>query len=147
VSDPVIDELYARTEGNPFFTEQLVATMVSAAEGVLSRGAALPARLAELLLGRVASCSGTAGTVLSAQAVASRPLNEELLGAVSGLDVDTIRWTARADDCSDARRRRYPRRGATAARPAGRGGGSRAAARRAGRVARTHGQGAAGGRK
>ena len=91
VSAPVVDELYARAEGNPFFTEQLVAAMVSSPDGVLGPGAALPARLAELLLARAAGCSETAGTVLSALAVAGRPLSEELLEAVSGLDVDAVR--------------------------------------------------------
>jgi DNA-binding CsgD family transcriptional regulator/tetratricopeptide (TPR) repeat protein len=90
-SASIVDELYARAEGNPFFTEQLVAAMVGSTDGVLGRGAALPARLTELLLARVAGCSETAGTVLSALAVAGRPLSEELLGAVSGLDVDAVR--------------------------------------------------------
>ena len=37
---PVVDELYARAEGNPFFTEQLVAAMVGAPDGVLGPGSA-----------------------------------------------------------------------------------------------------------
>jgi hypothetical protein len=47
----VVDELYARAEGNPFFTEQLVAaTLADASEGgLLQAPAGLPARLAELL--------------------------------------------------------------------------------------------------
>ena len=71
----VVDELYARTEGNPFFTEQLVAA--AAPEGVLGLGVGLPARLAELLVTRAARCSDTARTVLSALAVAGRPLGED----------------------------------------------------------------------
>jgi hypothetical protein len=90
-SAPVVDELYSRTEGNPFFTEQLVAVMVGSPDGVLGRGAALPRRLAELLLARAAGCSGAARTVLSALAVAGRPLSEDLLGDVSGLDIDVVR--------------------------------------------------------
>jgi DNA-binding CsgD family transcriptional regulator/tetratricopeptide (TPR) repeat protein len=90
-SAPVVDELYARAEGNPFFTEQLVAAIVSAPDGVLGPGGALPRRLAELLLTRAATCSETARTVLSALAVAGQPLSEELLEAVSGLDVDAVR--------------------------------------------------------
>jgi DNA-binding CsgD family transcriptional regulator/tetratricopeptide (TPR) repeat protein len=86
----VVDELYARAEGNPFFTEQLVSAMVGSPDGVLRHGAALPARLGELLLARAAACSETAGTLLSALAVAGRPLNEDLLEAVSGLDVDAV---------------------------------------------------------
>ena len=90
-SAPVVDELYARAEGNPFFTEQLVAAMVGSRDRVQSPGVALPARLAELLLARAAGCSDTAGKVLSALAVAGRPLNEDLLEEVSGLDVDAVR--------------------------------------------------------
>jgi predicted ATPase len=146
-SAPVVDELYARAEGNPFFTEQLVATMVSAPDGVLGRGPALPRRLAELLLARVAGCGEAAGTVLSALAVAGRPVSEELVEAVSGLDVDTVRAGLR--ELSTARLLAdgvTGRRAAAAACPAGRGGRSRDAARRAGYIPRTHGQGAAGGR-
>jgi predicted ATPase len=87
----VVDELYARAEGNPFFTEQLAAAVVGSPGGVLRPGAALPARLAELLVARAARCTGPARTVLSALAVAGRPLGEDLLPAVSGLDVDDVR--------------------------------------------------------
>jgi DNA-binding CsgD family transcriptional regulator/tetratricopeptide (TPR) repeat protein len=90
-SASVVDELYARAEGNPFFTEQLVAAVVGSSGGALRPGVALPARLAELLVARAARCSGAARTVLSAMAVAARPLGEDLLGAVSGLDVDDVR--------------------------------------------------------
>ena len=85
----VVDELYARAEGNPFFTEQLVAA--ASPEGVLGSGVGLPARLAELLVARAGRCGGAARTVLSALAVAGRPLGEDLLGAVSGLDLDGVR--------------------------------------------------------
>src|SRR5271165_7067404 len=53
----VVDELYARAEGNPFFTEQLVAAALSEADqGGLRVPAGLPARLAELLTcGRAAA--------------------------------------------------------------------------------------------
>ena len=85
----VVDEMYARTEGNPFYTEQLVAA--AAPEGVLGLGVGLPARLAELLVTRAARCSDTARTVLSALAVAGRPLGEDALGSVSGLDVADVR--------------------------------------------------------
>jgi ATP/maltotriose-dependent transcriptional regulator MalT len=90
-STPVVDELYARAEGNPFFTEQLVAAVVGSSGGVLRPAVALPARLAELLVARAARCGGAARTLLSALAVAGRPLGEDLLGAVTGLDVDDVR--------------------------------------------------------
>ena len=50
VPQGMVDELYARAEGNPFFTEQLVAAaLVSPAESGLDVPTALPGRLAELL--------------------------------------------------------------------------------------------------
>ncbi len=86
---PVIDKLYARTEGNPFFTEQLVAA--ASPDGGLGAAAGLPARLAELLVTRTARCAGAARTVLSALSVAGRPLGEDLLEAVSGLEIEDVR--------------------------------------------------------
>jgi len=72
----VIDELYARAEGNPFFTEQLVAAAQAGAdpetEGGLRVPAGLPARLAELLTARADRCAGDARAVLAALAVAGR---------------------------------------------------------------------------
>ncbi len=91
VPSAVVDELYARAEGNPFFTEQLVAAMAGALPGVPRPGVALPVRLAEQLVARAGRCGGAAKAVLVALAVAGRPLGEDLLGAVSGLDVDGVR--------------------------------------------------------
>ena len=51
----------------------------------------MPAELAELLVTCAARCGGAAQTVLSTLAVASRPLGEDLIGAVSGLDADHVR--------------------------------------------------------
>jgi ATP/maltotriose-dependent transcriptional regulator MalT len=86
---PVIDELYARTEGNPFFTEQLVAA--ASPDGGIGSAAGLPGRLAELLVTRTARCAGAARTVLSALSVAGRPLGEDMLETVSGLAVEDVR--------------------------------------------------------
>jgi DNA-binding CsgD family transcriptional regulator/tetratricopeptide (TPR) repeat protein len=93
VSARVAAELYLRAEGNPFFTEQLVAAALTgkAGEGVLSLPAGLPARLAELLVARAARCTGDAREVLAGLAVAGRPLTEDLLGAVTGLDTEAMR--------------------------------------------------------
>jgi DNA-binding CsgD family transcriptional regulator/tetratricopeptide (TPR) repeat protein len=89
----VVDELCARTGGNPFFTEQLVAAALAdgAAEGGWDVPAGLPARLAGLLAARAARCAGDARTVLDALAVAGRPVDEDLLGAVTGLDAGAMR--------------------------------------------------------
>ena len=87
----VAEELYARAEGNPFFTEQLVAAaMAGTAHGGLRVPAGLPARLAELLAARAARCTGDARAVLAGLAVAGRPLTEDLVGAVTGLDVEAV---------------------------------------------------------
>ena len=109
----VVDELYARAEGNPFFTEQLVAAaLAGAAGGGLGVPAGLPGRLAELLAARAGRCTGEARAVLAGLAVAGRPLGEDLLGAVTGLDAEAVRrgcgsW--RRPGCSP----RTPRAGGT----------------------------------
>ena len=92
MSPQVIDYLYARSEGNPFFTEQLVAAArVGQAEDGLRIPAGLPARLAELLTARAARCAGEARAVLAGLAVAGRSLAEDLLTAVTGLEVEAVR--------------------------------------------------------
>ena len=94
VSPRVIEELYARAEGNPFFTEQLVAAALAGEPGAgeaLRVPAALPARLAELLTARAERCAGHARAVLAGLAVAGRPLAEAQLGAVTGLDDEAVR--------------------------------------------------------
>jgi len=92
VSPQVIDYLYARAEGNPFFTEQLVAAALAGeAEDGLQIPAGLPARLAELLAARADRCTGEAQAVLAGLAVAGRSLAEDLLAAVTGLEVEAVR--------------------------------------------------------
>ena len=95
VSPRVIDELFTRAEGNPFFTEQLVAAALAdedpAAEAGLRVPARLPARLAELLAARADLCPGNGRAVLEALAVAGRPLTEAQLAEVTGLDADAVR--------------------------------------------------------
>jgi tetratricopeptide (TPR) repeat protein len=88
----VVDELYARAEGNPFFTEQLVAVATAdVADGGWHAPAELPGRLAELLAARAGRCAGDARAVLAGLAVAGRPLDEDLLGAATGLPVEAVR--------------------------------------------------------
>lgn len=66
-SRELADRVYARSEGNPFFTEQLVAA---------GAAATLPPGLTSLLLSRVERLTGTARDVLEALAVATRPMDE-----------------------------------------------------------------------
>ena len=88
----LVDDLYARAEGNPFFTEQLTAAALSrSAGGGLGPPSGLPARLAELLAARAGGCGADAGAVLAGLAVAGRPLTEVLLCDVTGLEVDAVR--------------------------------------------------------
>ena len=85
-----VDDLFARAEGNPFFTEQLVAAALLSPGGFAARSG-LPAGLAEALAVRASRCGGDARAVLAALAVAGRPLTEELLGAVTGLSLEGVR--------------------------------------------------------
>ena len=86
------DEVYARGEGNPFFTEQLVAAArAGAADGVGEMSSGLPDRLAALLVARAERRSGQAREVLAALAVAGRPLSEAALGDVTGLGAEAVR--------------------------------------------------------
>jgi DNA-binding CsgD family transcriptional regulator/tetratricopeptide (TPR) repeat protein len=81
-----VDDLYTRAEGNPFFTEQLVAAaLASPGSGALTTPAGLPARLAEFLTVRAGRCGDDAHAALTALAVAGRPLDEDLLGHITGL--------------------------------------------------------------
>jgi DNA-binding CsgD family transcriptional regulator len=92
VAAGVVDELYTRAEGNPFFTEQLVAAgLASGAGSGLGVPVRLPERLTELLAARTGRCAGDAQAVLAGLAVAGRPLAEEPLGTVTGLDADAVR--------------------------------------------------------
>jgi DNA-binding CsgD family transcriptional regulator/tetratricopeptide (TPR) repeat protein len=93
------DELYARSEGNPFYTEQLVADALA---GQLGGGLGqLPDRLAELLAARTSGCSPAARAVLAALAVAGRPLAEDQLREVAGLHAEALHDAVR--ELADAR--------------------------------------------
>ena len=86
-----VDELFTRAQGNPFFTEQLVASaLAGGGAGELQIPIALPGRLAGLLAARASRCGENAHAVLAALAVASRPLTEELLSDVTALELRGI---------------------------------------------------------
>ena len=88
----LVEEVYTRAAGNPFFTEQLMAAAhVGPGEVVVRVPAGLPARLAGLLAARAGRCGGDARAVLAALAAAGRPLTEDLLREVAGLDLETLR--------------------------------------------------------
>jgi predicted ATPase len=73
-----VEGIYARSEGNPFYAEQLLAAGADNAEGEL------PATLAEVLLARVQGLSEPARHVLGVAAVAGRRVPHRLLAEVAG---------------------------------------------------------------
>jgi predicted ATPase len=75
----LVDAVFTRSEGNPFFTEELLAAVRAGSGG-------LPATLGDLLRGRVQTLSERARQLLAVVAVAGRRLPHRLLAAVAGLD-------------------------------------------------------------
>jgi predicted ATPase len=75
-SDEVIDELLTRSDGNPFYVEELVA-----AGGI---GHGLPATLSDLILSRVERLSEPAQAVLHVAAVLGDEVDDLLLEQVTG---------------------------------------------------------------
>jgi DNA-binding CsgD family transcriptional regulator/tetratricopeptide (TPR) repeat protein len=75
----LIEAVFARSEGNPFFTEELL-TVVQAGLGEL------PTTLRDLLRGRVQALPERAQHVLEVVAVAGRRMPHRLLATVAGLD-------------------------------------------------------------
>jgi DNA-binding NarL/FixJ family response regulator len=71
-----VDAIFARSEGNPFFVEELLAST--------SRGEGLPNSLREALLLRVAGLSAPAQAILSVAAVIGRSADHRLLASVVG---------------------------------------------------------------
>jgi DNA-binding CsgD family transcriptional regulator/tetratricopeptide (TPR) repeat protein len=75
----LVDAVFARSEGNPFFTEELLAA-------VRAGSSELPATLRDLLRGRVQALPQPTQQVLGVVAVAGRPVPHRLLAKVAGLD-------------------------------------------------------------
>jgi predicted ATPase len=75
----LIDAVFARSEGNPFFTEELLAAVQAGSRE-------LPTTLGDLLRGRVQALPERAQHVLEVVAVAGRRMPHRLLAAVAGLD-------------------------------------------------------------
>jgi DNA-binding CsgD family transcriptional regulator/tetratricopeptide (TPR) repeat protein len=75
----LVDEILTRSDGNPFYAEELLAGW--------RRGehAGLPGSLRDTLLSRVERLSGPAQAMLAAAAAAGRRVDHRLLAAVSGL--------------------------------------------------------------
>jgi DNA-binding CsgD family transcriptional regulator/tetratricopeptide (TPR) repeat protein len=75
----LVDDVFARSEGNPFFTEELLAAMRAGSRE-------LPSTVRDLLRARVQALSEPARQVLGAIAVACRQVPHQLLAAITGLD-------------------------------------------------------------
>ena len=75
----LVDALFARSEGNPFYTEELLAA-------VRAGSSELPATLRDLLRGRIAGLSELARQVLEVVAMAGRQAPHRLVAAVADLN-------------------------------------------------------------
>ena len=82
-SPPLVDGLLERSEGNPFFTEELLASS-------RKPGEPLPASLRDLLLSRVEAQSSGVRDVLRTAAVAGRTIDHALLAAVTDRSEDDL---------------------------------------------------------
>ncbi len=100
-----VDVMFERSEGNAFFTEQLVTSARADDEDAGGRGA-IPAGLRSLLLSRTARLTGAAREVIVALAIAARPLREQDLAVVSGSPGEKVREALR--DLLSARLLRQP---------------------------------------
>jgi DNA-binding NarL/FixJ family response regulator len=105
----LVDDLVRRGEGNPFFTEELVAAHLA--------GEAIPALLSDLLGADIASLDPAGRHVLAALATVGRETDPALLAAVVELDEPTTEAAVRAaidarllvvDTATDAYRLRHP---------------------------------------
>jgi predicted ATPase len=76
----LVDDIYARSEGNPFFAEELLLAGEGADSG------ALPLSLREVLLARVVRLGDSTQQVLRVAAAAGPGVTQPLLAAVTGLD-------------------------------------------------------------
>jgi len=76
----LVDDLYARSEGNPFFTEELLLAGEGGGPGVL------PPSLREVLLVRVVRLGPRTQRLLGVVAAAGPGVTQPLLAAVAGLD-------------------------------------------------------------
>jgi DNA-binding CsgD family transcriptional regulator len=75
----LVEAVFARSEGNPFFTEELLAALRAGSGG-------LPVTVRDLLRGRVKDLPEQPRRVLGVAAVAGRQVSHRLLAAVAGLD-------------------------------------------------------------
>ena len=80
----LVDQIARRSEGNPFFAEELLAA------GSVTEGAVLPTRLRDVLLGRIGSLSESAARLLAAVATAGGTVDHDLLRDVLAVDDEAL---------------------------------------------------------
>ena len=80
-----VERLWERTDGNPFFVEELVA------EGAAGASSGAPRTIVDIVEGRLAGLSQPARTVLAALAIAGRPVDETLVLAVATGSAEELR--------------------------------------------------------
>jgi len=78
-SPDFVDQIHRRSDGNPFFVEELLGA------GTDTEGGRLPPTLREVLLARIVGLSESAQTVIGVSAVAGGRVSHALLRHVSGL--------------------------------------------------------------
>jgi DNA-binding CsgD family transcriptional regulator/tetratricopeptide (TPR) repeat protein len=79
----IVDAIWARSEGNAFFAEELLAAMVAGQEH-------LPPTLRQVLLARIGNLSPAASSVLAMVAITGVPVRHELLAALGRLPDDKL---------------------------------------------------------
>ncbi|HYH93963.1 MAG TPA: AAA family ATPase [Candidatus Saccharimonadales bacterium] len=83
-SAEAVDRIHRRSDGNPFFVEEL---LMAGQDGGLGR---LPPTLRQVLLARIAALPDDAQTVVGVAAVAGRHVDHALLARVAGMDDDAL---------------------------------------------------------
>ena len=87
--EPLLDAVFARSEGNPFFAEELVAAAREGGEG-------LPATLRDMLLARIHALDPRAQEVVRIAAAGGRDVHHELLATAAGLPEPELSAALRA---------------------------------------------------
>jgi predicted ATPase len=88
-ADDLVDQIHRRSDGNPFFVEELLGAGDEAADG------RLPSTLRDVLLARIVALPEDAQTVIGVAAVAGRRVDHDLLARVASMEptdlVDALR--------------------------------------------------------
>ena len=96
----IVKRIHARSEGNPFFTEELVAALdlkgsATDARDLAGEAARVPPSLRDILLGRLAGLSEDAQRVLRIAAVAGPLTDDPLLAEATGWSHEELEATVR----------------------------------------------------